>query len=58
VEAGLEADSPVELSLKEGELVIASAAKRKPSLEKLLARVTRANVHREVDSGPVVGRET
>jgi len=55
---GLEADFAVELSFKEGKLVIECAARRKPSLKKLLAKVTRANLHREVDIGPAVGRES
>jgi antitoxin MazE len=56
-EVGLQTDSSVELSLREGKLVIASAARRRPSLKSLLAKVTKANVHREVESGQAVGRE-
>jgi len=55
---GVEADSAVELSLKEGKLFIASAARRKPSLKTLLAKVTKANLPGEAVGGPAAGRET
>ena len=57
LELGLEADSPVEIALADGRLVVTPLARPAPSLEQLLARVTDANMHREVDSGPAVGSE-
>ncbi|MEN6578645.1 MAG: AbrB/MazE/SpoVT family DNA-binding domain-containing protein [Phycisphaerales bacterium] len=57
IEAGLKDDSPVELSLQEGRLVITPAVKPSVSLDDLLARVTKKNLHGEVDTGPVLGRE-
>lgn len=57
-EVGLQTDSSVELSLRDGKLVITSAARRKPSLKRLLAKVTKANLHREAVGGPAAGRET
>ena len=56
-EVGLEQDSAVEVSLKDGKLVISSAAKSKLTLKRLLAQVTRDNRHSEVDTGPAVGSE-
>ncbi|MEK6635210.1 MAG: AbrB/MazE/SpoVT family DNA-binding domain-containing protein [Planctomycetota bacterium] len=56
-EVGLEQDSSVEVSLKDGKLVISSAAKSKLTLKRLLAQVTRDNRHSEVDTGPAVGSE-
>jgi antitoxin MazE len=54
-EAGLEADSPVEISVEEGRLVIAPV---KPiTLDELLARVTKENLHGEIQTGPAVGKE-
>ena len=41
----------------EGKLVATPVKKRKPRLKELLARVTKDNVHGEVDSGEPVGRE-
>ena len=57
-EAGLEQDSPVELSLLDGNVVVTPAGKRKYTLKQLLAQVRDDNLHEEVSSGPAVGRET
>ncbi len=56
-EVGLEQETPVELSLADGKLVIAPMAKSRRSLEELLARVTPENLRREVDTGRAVGNE-
>jgi antitoxin MazE len=53
LELGLEDDETVEISLRQRRLIIQPAAQ---SLDELLARVTRKNVHREV-VGPAQGRE-
>ena len=57
-EAGLQRETPVELSLANGKLVIAPVAKPKPTLKQLLAKVTKENLHHEVDTGPAMGNET
>ena len=54
---GLEPDSLVELSLRGTELVIAPVKSPSLKLDDLLAQVTEHNLHREVDTGPVVGGE-
>lgn len=56
-EIGLEENSTVEISLREGELVIAPAIGPKPDLDDLLAAVTEDNLHGEVDSGLAMGDE-
>lgn len=56
-EVGLEDDSPVELSLVDGKLVIAPVGEPEFRLEHLLAQVTKDNLHGEVDTGPAVGGE-
>ena len=56
-EAWLEQDSSVEVSLKDGKLVIAPGAKSRPTLRQLLAQITKDNRHSEVDTGPAVGSE-
>ena len=56
-EVGLEQDSPVELSLKDGKLVIVAATKSKLTLRRLLAQVTKDNRHSEIDTGPAIGSE-
>lgn len=56
-EAGLEQDSPVEVSLEDGKLVIAASPKSKLTLRRLLAQVTKDNRHAEFDTGPAIGSE-
>jgi antitoxin MazE len=56
-EAGLHNESPVEISLVEGKLVVAVVAAPQPTLEQLLSQVTAENLHRETDTGPAVGSE-
>lgn len=56
-EIGLIENSEVNLSLKEGGIVITAAAKEKWSLEELLSRVTEDNRHREWETGASEGSE-
>jgi len=53
---GLHNDSPVEVSLEEGQLVIRPAAPAL-ALETLLAQITDDNRHGEVATGPATGQE-
>jgi len=56
-EVGLQKEASVEISLEDGGLVIRPVAEPKPTLKQLLARVTKGNLHHEVDTGPAVGKE-
>lgn len=56
-EVGLDYDVAVDLSLVDGQLVIAPLSDPGPTLDELLAQVTDDNLHGEVDTGPAVGRE-
>ena len=56
-EAGLDQNSLVEVSLKEGNLIVVPAREPKFTLKQLLARVTEENLHHEVNTGPAVGGE-
>jgi antitoxin MazE len=56
-EARLAEDTPVELSLVDGKLVIQPLAQPELTLAELLAGVTDENLHGEWDTGPAVGRE-
>jgi len=56
-EAGLKDNSPVQLMLRDKQLVVVPIAKATISLDALLAQVTDENRHREVDTGPAVGGE-
>jgi len=54
--AGLRPSSEVEVSLEKGEVRL-SPVRPRWKLRQLLARVTKKNIHREVEAGPAVGRE-
>ncbi len=56
-EAGLRADTPVELSLCEGKLIIQPLSRSLLTLEELLRGVTDENRPGEWDTGPAVGKE-
>jgi len=56
-EVGLYEDSPVQLSLEEGRLVIVPIMEPRYALDTLLARVTPENLHSEVDTGEAIGGE-
>jgi antitoxin MazE len=57
-DARLESDSIVEVTLRNGQLVVKPVASPEWTLEKLLAGVTKKNLHHEVDSGVPVGKES
>lgn len=57
-EVGLERETSVEVSLADGKLVITPVAKPKPTLKQLMAKVTKENLHHEVDTSSAVGNET
>ncbi len=56
-EVGLQRESPVEVSLEDGKLVIAPIGKPELTLKQLLAKVTPENIHHEVETGPATGNE-
>ena len=48
----------VDLAVSEGKLVVSPARRKKARLKELLAKVSKPNLHREVDTGRPVGRES
>ncbi len=54
-EVGLEEDTPVDLLLEDGRIVIEPVPE--PTLEELLSQVNETNLHGEVESGPPRGKE-
>ena len=48
----------VDLRITEGKLVVTPTKRKKVTLNQLLAKVTKSNLHEEVDTGPSVGRES
>jgi antitoxin MazE len=57
IEAGLEKETPVDVTLRKGSIIVTPVADRKYTLAELLAEMTPENVHEEVSTGPAVGRE-
>jgi len=56
-EIGLERETPVEVTLANGKLVIMPIPKPKFTLKQLLAKVNKENLHHEVETGPATGNE-
>ena len=56
-EAGLYYELSVDLSLRDGKLVIVPITPPKLDLEGMLDQITEDNLHSEVDVGPAVGQE-
>ena len=57
VEAGLDRETPVEVTLREGSIVVTAVAEPAFTLEQLVSQIAPENVHGEVDTGRVVGAE-
>ena len=55
--SSIEQGSVVDLSLDNGRMIVEATKKEEYSLEDLLARVTKKNLHSEVDFGAPMGRE-
>ena len=56
-EAGMDKDTPVDMVVKNGTLVLQAAHDDVPRLEDLVSRITKRNRHAEVRTGPPVGKE-
>jgi antitoxin MazE len=56
-EAGVEAGSQVDLSMRDGDLIVRAAKRRTYRLSELLDKITIKNLHGEEDAGGPVGRE-
>jgi len=56
-EVGFQKETPVEVSLADGKLVIFPVSPPKLTLKQLLAKITKDNLHSEVDAGPAAGNE-
>jgi len=56
-EAGVEAGSQVDLSVRDGDLVVRATKRRAYRLSELLEKVTSKNLHGEVDTDGPMGRE-
>ena len=57
-EAAVEEGSTVDLSVRNGQLVVRPVRRRKYALRDLLARVNKGNLHAEIPTGEPQGRES
>jgi antitoxin MazE len=57
-EAGLSDNAPVELTLRDDEIVIRRISRAPLTLDELLRGITDENLHGEWNTGPAVGKET
>lgn len=57
VESKVEQGSMVEVSLEQGKIIVAPVAEPEFTLEDLLAKVTKQNLHKEMDTGAPRGKE-
>ena len=55
--SNIEQGSVVDLSLDNGRMIVEPAKEQEYALEELLARITKKNLHSEVDFGLPVGKE-
>lgn len=55
-ECGIKENTPLEISSREGEIII-TPVKNKYSLDELLAKVTKKNIHSEIEFGQPAGKE-
>jgi antitoxin MazE len=56
-ETSVESDSLVDISSRNGKIIISPCRKKSISLRQLLSKVTRENLHDEVMTGDPVGKE-
>jgi antitoxin MazE len=56
-DAGVREGMSVELSVDDGKLVVMPVKRKRYNLNSLLRRVTRENLHAELDFGPAMGKE-
>ena len=57
-EVGLRKETSVEMALAEGKIIVTRLTEPELTLEQLLSKVTKDNLHHEVDTGSAVGNET
>jgi antitoxin MazE len=57
IEAGLQLDSPIDVSISGGRIIVEAVPAPTYDLDEMLARVTHEDLHPEVDTGPPAGTE-
>ena len=57
IESKVKQGSVVEVSLEQGKIIVAPITEPEFTLDDLLAKVTKRNLHKEVDAGRSLGKE-
>jgi antitoxin MazE len=57
IESKVKQGSTVEVSLEQGKIIVAPVTEPEFTLEDLLSKVTKRNLHREIDTGAAIGKE-
>lgn len=57
IESNVKQGSAVDVSLKNGTIVVEPIVEKELTLDDLLKKVTKSNLHDEVETGSVVGKE-
>src|SRR5438105_2557416 len=57
-ETNIEQGSVVDISIEDGKIIIVPTSKSQYTLEELLSDVTRKNLHKEVNTGNAIGKES
>ncbi len=58
VESNIGQGSTVEVSLENGKIIVFPITQAEISLDEMLAQITSENLHGEIETGNIVGRET
>jgi antitoxin MazE len=58
LEVGLQRETPVDLTVSDGKLIIAPSIEPRFTLKQLLSQINKNNLHHETDMGKAVGNET
>ena len=56
-EAGIDNDSPINITVENRKIILEAVHDDVPSLEELVSQITKRNRHAEVRTGPPVGKE-
>ena len=57
LETHIKQNSEVDIFLKDGKIIVSSTSKKSYTLKNLLSKVSSKNLHKEIDTGFVKGRE-
>ncbi len=56
-EAGIQKETPIELSVSDGKLIITPLVEPNFTLKQMLAKINKDNLHHEIETGKAIGNE-